>query len=166
MSSSSSLVAFKAFFLSFIYHFFCELVPSCVASLPLVVILLVCLPLFMTFTLFADELLMEFVSGLPNATSEHLFEGFCVGLVYRIFVSPAPVPVPEIHTIPLSVVLENLNRVDAPPPAPVEVQATGILPASYPASFPPSFTPSPVRCVPERYRMVRMNCIPMFEEKL
>ncbi|RPA95680.1 hypothetical protein L873DRAFT_1295378 [Choiromyces venosus 120613-1] len=175
MSSFSSAV--KAFVLAFIYHFFCEFFLSHANTIPFALVWLAAFPLVVSSLFVSEEFLAGIISGLPGAVAEtvihYLLDDFIAACEDRIIVTPAPAPVPviarppaELHTIPLSVVLENLYRVDTP--VPVEVEE--ILPALYPASFPrsPVPTPSPtpvVRTNPGFVRKVRICCLPMFDKK-
>ncbi|RPA93486.1 hypothetical protein L873DRAFT_1815813 [Choiromyces venosus 120613-1] len=179
MSSISFSSAVKAFVLAFIYHSFCEFFLSHANTIPFALVWLAAFPFVVASLFISEEFLARTISGLPGAVTEvalkYLLEDFIAAYEDRIPVTPSPVPVPviarspvQLHTIPLSVVLENLYRVDTP----VIVEAEEILPASYPASFPvcpapaPSPTPVVTRANPSFVRKVRICCLPMFDKKL
>ncbi|RPA95685.1 hypothetical protein L873DRAFT_1812456 [Choiromyces venosus 120613-1] len=176
MSSFSS--AIKTFILAFIYHFFCEFFLSHANTIPFALVWLAAFPLVVSSLFVSEEFLAGIISGLPGAVAEtvirYLLEDFIAACEDRIIVTPAPViacPPVALHTIPLSVVLENLYRVDTPVSVSVPVEVEEILPALYPASFPrsPVPTPSPtpvVRTNPGFVHKVRICCLPMFDKKL
>jgi len=94
----------------------------------------------------------RFVSGFPGAAFDcvfdFLFGDFIAACERRIVDPPAPVTVPVpapvlLHTIPLSVVLENLYRVDTPPPPSREATGCGYSPCFVSCFVPPSCIPIP-----------------------
>ncbi|KAG0635755.1 hypothetical protein HOY80DRAFT_418624 [Tuber brumale] len=179
MSSFSFSSAIKAFVLAFIYHFFCEFFLSHASTIPFTLVWLAAFPFVVTSIIVPEELIARFISGLPRAVFDYLFdylfEDFIAAYEGRIVVPPTPVSVPVLaspparsHKTPLSVVIGILNHVDTPSPSPrKKLQAEDILPASYPASFPSSPPPPPpaaVRPAPGRVRKIKMCCLPAFEK--
>ncbi|RPA95710.1 hypothetical protein L873DRAFT_1812485 [Choiromyces venosus 120613-1] len=187
MSSFSFTPVIKAFVLAFIYHSSCEFFLSHASTIPFALIWLTAFPLVISSLFVSEELLVGIISDLPGAVAEtvihYLLDDFIAACEDRIVVTPVLVPVVarspvQLHTIPLSAVLENLYRVDAPVSVSAPVKAEEILPASYPASFPVSspFPPAPTtpssptpvvaRANPGFVRKARICCLPMFEKKL
>ncbi|KAG0134352.1 hypothetical protein HOY82DRAFT_537496 [Tuber indicum] len=177
MSSFSFSSAVNAFVLAFIYHFLCEFFLSHASTIPLVLVWLAAFPLIVTYIYVPEELIARFISGLPGAVFDYLFDyifdDFIAAYEGRIVVPPAPVPACSpirSHKTPLSVVIGILYHVDTPPPPPrKKLQAEDILPASYPASFPsspppPLLPPAVVPPAPGRVRKIRMCCLPAFEK--
>jgi len=108
--------------LGFVYHFFCEFFLSHASTTPLAIAWLAAFPFVMAPIFVPEELITSFISGLPGAAFDVSLISFSETSSQRAREDPpapstVPVPAPvQLHTIPLSVVLENLYRVDTPPP--------------------------------------------------
>jgi len=167
--------AVQAFVFAFMYHSLWEYLFSNADTRPVALLFITAFPLLAAVcTLIPNKLVESVVAGfveryisvIPDAVFDYLLGDFVAACEDRVVIpappAPAPVPPPvQLHTIPLSVVLEVLSRpTPVSPPPPVKLEAVDILPAWYPASFPLPTPPPPPPPSTLRWRTVKLCCLP------
>jgi len=169
MTFPSFSSAVQAFFFAFMYHSLCEFLFSNANTLPVALLFITAFPLLTVCTFLPNGLVERFVERyiyvIPDAVFDYLLGDLVAAYEDRVVIPAVPAPAPvspsspvQLHTVPLSVILEILSRPSPPPtPPPVKLVATDILPAWYPASFPPPPPPPPPPV--RRYRTTKFACL-------